>query len=172
MIEPISIKTTQEAATWAFASTAAVAFGWRGGLALIWIASMILDYATGTFSALSNGEWTSTKARQGLFHKGGMLAVVIAAILLDLLIRTIQHTGIVSFPCVYSAVLMPVVMAGYIVTEIGSSIENVSAMGVYIPPILLRAMESVKNTVQSEAEKGEADNDETDQTGLRNSDGD
>ena len=166
MVETISIKTTQEGAAWAFASTAAVAFGWRGGLALIWIASMILDYATGTFSALSNGEWTSAKAREGLFHKGGMLAVVIAAILLDLLIRTIQHTGIVSFPFTYSAVLMPVVMAGYIVTEIGSSIENAAAMGVYIPPILLRAMESVKDTVQSEPKKGEGDSNETDQSEL------
>ena len=115
--------TAYEGMAWAFASTAAAVLGWRGVLALVWIGSMVLDYLTGTAAAARKGEWNSGKAREGLFHKGGMLAVVGAAVLLDLLLRTVQQTGVVSFPFIYKAVLMPVTMAGFAVTEIGVGVK-------------------------------------------------
>ena len=153
MPEMISVKNTGAGAIWALSSTAAVAFGWRGGLALIWVLAMILDYATGTVAAIKKGDWNSHKAREGLFHKGGMIAVICAAVLLDLLLRIVQQTGIVSFPFVYNAVLMPVVMAGYAVTEIGSSIENAAAFGAPIHPWLLHAIELAREAVDAAGAK-------------------
>lgn len=42
--------------------------GWLGWLVVLYAACMMLDCLTGTAQAIKNGEWSSHKARQGLWH--------------------------------------------------------------------------------------------------------
>lgn len=97
--------------------------GWRGILALAWVTAMVLDYLTGSMAARKNNTWESKKAREGIWHKAGMIVVVITAILADgvLLVVCANMPGIgISWP----VVMFPVVMAWYIVTELGSVLET------------------------------------------------
>lgn len=132
--------TPVEGVLWAGLSTASSVLGWRGILTVIWVAAMVIDYFTGTLVALKDGAWSSLKAREGLWHKGGMLFVVIAAVILDILLVTVQQTRLIAFPFVYKSVFMPVVMAGYAITETGSIIENAALLGTPIPAWLRKAI--------------------------------
>ena len=145
--------TPVEGVLWAGLATVSSVLGWRGILALIWLTAMIIDYFTGTLVAVKDGEWSSLKAREGLWHKGGMLFVVLAAVLLDILLMTVQQTGLIAFPFVYNSVCMPVVMAGYSITETGSIIENAALLGAPIPAWLRKV---VKIAGQAAEQAGDA----------------
>ena len=68
----------------AAALTAAAAFlGWKGILMFVWVSVMALDYLSGTLAACREGQWSSAVARQGLWHKGGMILVVTVAAISD-----------------------------------------------------------------------------------------
>ena len=65
---------------------AAIAFltalwGWVGWAVIIWIACIVLDYATGTWAAKSAGDWSSAVARAGLWHKLGEIVAVLVAVI-------------------------------------------------------------------------------------------
>ena len=47
--------------------------GWLGWLVVLYAVCMMLDWVTGTVLAIKNGIWSSHKARQGLWHKGGSI---------------------------------------------------------------------------------------------------
>ncbi len=145
--------TFAESLLWVGLSTASSVLGWRGILALVWVASMAIDYFTGTLVAVKDGEWSSVKAREGLWHKGGMLFVALAAVILDILLRTVQRTGVLTFPFTYESVFMPMVMAGYVITETGSIIENAALLGAPIPAWLRKA---VKIAGQAAEQAGDA----------------
>ena len=74
-------------------------WGWMGWLVLGWILCMALDYITGSAAAAKDGDWSSAKAREGIWHKAGMIVVVIVAALADLLISMVfQHLPGISLP--------------------------------------------------------------------------
>lgn len=99
-------------------------WGWFGWLVLLWFVCMALDYATGTFAAMKRGEWSSAVAREGLWHKGGMILIVLVAALADLAISLILRSGVVVFPFDYSILLTVLVLSWYTLTELGSMLEN------------------------------------------------
>ena len=57
----------------AVAGMYSAAFGVVGCLALVWVACMAVDYISGTAAACKDGEWSSAVAREGIYHKGGMI---------------------------------------------------------------------------------------------------
>ena len=66
--------------------------GWKGIMGIVWVAAMLLDYISGTAAACKSGEWCSATARQGLWHKGGMILVVVVAAIADGVMAVIcQH---------------------------------------------------------------------------------
>lgn len=86
-------------------------FGWMGWLVLLWVCCMGADYVTGTLAAARAGQWSSQKARDGLWHKAGMFFVVLAALVLDGLIRIILgNIPAVTLPFDYSFLLAPLVL--------------------------------------------------------------
>lgn len=99
-------------------------WGWFGWLVLLWFVCMALDYATGTLAAMKRGEWSSDVAREGLWHKGGMILIVLVAALADLAISLILRSGVVKFPFDYSILLTVLVLSWYTLTELGSMLEN------------------------------------------------
>lgn len=55
--------TRWKVALTAFFSALGTILGWKGIMALVWVAVMALDYLTGSAAALKSGRWSSAAAR-------------------------------------------------------------------------------------------------------------
>ena len=121
-------------------------WGWTGWLVVIWLAAMILDYATGSWAALSTGSWDSAVARAGLWHKLGSIVAMLVALLLDVALSAIINYGDLGFdlPFTYKTAFLPLVAIWYIVTELGSIAENAGALGAPMPQFLMRAIAALR----------------------------
>ena len=124
--------------------------GWFGWLAVLFALVMGLDWITGTAVAHRQGQWSSSAAREGLWHKAAEMIAVASALLLDSLIATVMHNlpGI-SLPFQYTVFLAPLVLVWYIVTELGSIVENLGLLGARIPGFLVRAIRVLSSTVDT-----------------------
>lgn len=130
-------------------------WGWFGWLVVVWVLLMGADYATGSAAALKSGSWSSREARDGLWHKAGCIAAVLAAGLLDLVAgQIIANLPGLSLPFSYTVFLCPLVLVWYILTETGSIIENAGEMGAPIPAWLTKAIEALRAKVDETGEGG------------------
>ena len=143
-------------ATIAAAVTAISAFlGWKGVMMLAWVIAMALDYLTGTAAAMKTGEWCSANARQGAWHKCGMIVVVVVSGIADFIMVVICANIPIGLD--WPAVVLPLVLAWYIITELGSILENAVKMGANVPSWLVRMLKASAKVVESagEASSGE-----------------
>lgn len=115
--------TTIKAAVSAAAAALTAFWGWAGWLAAAWFLAMLLDYATGSAAALHAGTWSSRCAREGLWHKAGSVAGVLVAALLDFALRALLGS-VPGLGAHYDVLLCPLVTAWYLLTELGSVVEN------------------------------------------------
>ena len=132
-------------------------WGWFGWLVLLWFVCMALDYATGTLAAMKRGEWSSDVAREGLWHKGGMILIVLVAALADLAISLILRSGVVVFPFDYSILLTVLVLSWYTLTELGSMLENATQLTGKAPAWLARFLKIAADTVNQAGDHVVAD---------------
>lgn len=123
------------------------AFGWLGWLVLAWFGCMVVDYISGSSAAMKAGQWSSAKARGGIWHKAGMIVVVIVAAVADKVLAIVL-ANIPGLPIDYTVLLLPMVLVWYILTELGSILENAAAMGSDVPPFLIRILASAKEKVE------------------------
>ena len=129
-------------------------WGWLGWLVVGWIGCMALDYATGSMAAAKEGEWSSAKAREGIWHKMGMIVVVVVAAGADLLIEIVlTNLPVLALPIQYPGLVCPVVLVWYIVTELGSIVENAVAMGAPVPQWLVKLLAMSKDMVDQAGDK-------------------
>lgn len=144
-----------KAAIAAFFTALAAFLGWKGIMAVVWVVAMLLDYISGTAAACKVGDWCSATARQGLWHKGGMILVVTVAAVADgVLVLICEHLPLgIDWP----AIILPLVLAWYIITELGSILENAVKLGAAVPSWLtkllkasLKAVEAVGDAVDGE----------------------
>lgn len=126
-----TIVTAKTAITAFFAAIGAF-LGWRGIMAVVWVVLMALDWLTGTAAARKNGTWKSSSARDGAWHKIGSVLVVVVALLGDF-IMGIMLSNIPALNMAWPNLLGPLVLAWYIVTELGSILENAVKMGAKVP---------------------------------------
>ena len=139
-------------ATLAAGITAVSAFlGWKGIMALAWIIVMALDYLSGSAAAMKAGQWSSADARQGLWHKCGMILVVLVSGITDgvmaVLLGNIPAMGI-EWP----GALLPLVLAWYILTELGSILENAVKLGAAVPQWLVKFLKQSLSAVDNAGE--------------------
>lgn len=134
----------------AFFTALGAFLGWQGIMAMVWVAAMALDYVTGTAAACYTGQWCSKTAREGLWHKGGMIVVVIVAAIAD---------GIMAVICAnlplameWPGLILPLVLAWYIITELGSILENAVKMGAPVPEWLVKLLKAGLSAVDAAAE--------------------
>ena len=135
-----------------FFTAASLALGWKGLLVLAWAVLMALDYLTGTFAAMKGGAWCSRKAREGAWHKCGAIIVVLVSAIGD---------GILSVVCGnipllnirWPGLLLPLILAWYILTELGSILENAIAMGAQAPTWLTAILKTTLKAVNDLGEK-------------------
>ena len=89
--------------------------GWLGWLVVLYAVCMMLDWVTGTVLAIKNGVWSSHKARQGLWHKGGSIIMIFVSVLTDILLGlTLNHISGLTLPFSYDMLLTPIVLFWYI----------------------------------------------------------
>ena len=129
-------------------------WGWLGWLAVGWVACMVLDYLTGSLAAARAGAWSSGKARDGIWHKCGMVVVVAVAAGTDLLLSLVlANLPLAALPVEYAGLVCPVVLVWYIVTELGSMVENAAAMGAPVPKWLAKLLALGRDAVDGAGDK-------------------
>lgn len=144
------------------AVTAAIAFvtaliGPIGWIVIVWIFAMLLDYLTGSWAALSHGDWDSSVARQGLWHKLGSIVAVLITAMLDISLGVILPQLGIAYDYI---ILTPIVCLWYLLTELGSMIENIDKLGAPVPDFLRNMIKKVKGKVDSIGEDQTADRNE------------
>lgn len=150
-----------KAAIVAVVSAVGAFLGWKGIMLMVWVTLMALDYISGTFAAMKAGEWCSSKAREGAWHKGGAILVVIVAAIADGIMLVICG-NIPVLHINWPGMILPLVLAWYIITELGSILENAIKLGANPPTWLtkilktsLQAVESVGDAAAEEKTKTE-----------------
>ncbi|WP_306488638.1 phage holin family protein [Agathobaculum sp.] len=128
-------------------------WGWFGWLVVLFVGCMIADYLTGSAAAMRNGEWSSQTARAGIWHKAGAIVVVLVAGAADLLIgMIIENIPGITLPFEYTVLICPIVVVWYILTELGSIVENAVELGAPCPPWLARILEITRDAVDTAGE--------------------
>lgn len=128
-------------------------WGWFGWLCVAWIACMAVDYISGTVAAMRDASWSSKVARDGIFHKGGMVLTVFVALLADQLIGLVLgNIPAIPLPWDYSVVIAPMVITWYIITELGSIVENAAKMGAPVPNWFVKFLAAVEDATDTAGE--------------------
>ena len=128
-----------KAAVTALCAAFSAAFGWLGWLVLAWAVCMVIDWISGSAAAASKGEWSSAVARAGIWHKAGMVVVVLVCALTDAVLA-VAVANLPGLDLEVNGVVLPVVLVWYIFTELGSIAENAAAMGAPVPGWLVRIL--------------------------------
>lgn len=124
-------------------------WGWLGWTVIIWLACLLLDYISGSAAARKNGEWSSAIARQGLWHKLGEILAVLVAALCDIALGIIIAQAPVQLPFSYTSFVTPLVLLWYIITELGSILENAAKLGAPLPEWLKKMLKIYKDTIDA-----------------------
>lgn len=120
--------------------------GWQGIMALVWVAAMGLDYLSGSAAACKAGKWSSAEARTGLWHKGGMILVVCVAAISDGVMAVMcDH---VPLQMDWPSLVLPLVLGWYILTELGSILENAVKLGAHVPGWLVKLLQAGKEAME------------------------
>lgn len=162
---------TVKTAIAAFFTAMGAFLGWKGVMLVTWVLVMILDYISGTMAACKDGQWCSATAREGLWHKGAMILVVAVSAIADIIMVIIAEY--VPIGIQWPGILMPMVLAWYIITELGSILENAVKMGANVPGWLVNLLKAsakiVENMGEQKQEGGYFEDDRTD-SGLLSED--
>lgn len=127
---------------------------WMGILAVpvfLLVGCNIIDYATGLCAVkYRNDSISSYKSIRGITKKVCMWLLVVVGAFIDVLIQyAVECAGIgLTVPFVVATV----VAVWLVVNEIISILENMSDIGVNMPPFLLPLMKYIKKQVEDKAE--------------------
>lgn len=141
-----------KAAIAAFFTAVGMLLGWKGIMVLAWVALMALDYITGSFAAMKAGEWCSRKAREGAWHKGGAIVVVIVSAMADGIMLVICG-NLPILEITWPGVILPLILAWYIITELGSILENAIKLGANPPAWLTNILAASLKAVEAAGDK-------------------
>lgn len=133
-------------------------WGWLGWAVLVWVFCFLLDYVSGTFAARKAGEWSSDIAREGVWHKLGEIFAVLVAALCDIALRVVVEGSGLDLGIQLGAIITPVVLLWYILTELGSIAENAEKMGAPVPGWVKRGLKQYRDKIDRDHElPGEED---------------
>lgn len=132
-------------------STMGELLGWKGILMVAWVAAMAMDYLSGTMAACKEGKWSSAVARHGLWHKGGMILVVAVSGMADIVMMILcDHIPVtISWP----GLILPLVLGWYLLTELGSVLENAVRLGANVPQWLVKLLEAGVKALEKTGEQ-------------------
>lgn len=143
---------TAKAAIAAFFAALGTVLGWKGIMAVAWVVLMALDWITGTAAARKNGEWKSSISRDGAWHKAASLIVIAVAFLADFIMGImLPHIPVLNIQ--WPNILAPLVLAWYIVTELGSILENAVKLGAPVPSWIVKIFDATLKMIETVAEE-------------------
>lgn len=125
-------------------------WGWVGWAVWIWIACMAIDYISGSAAAKKDGTWASSVARAGLWHKLGEVFAVLVAALCDIALHVLVNGAGVQIGVELPAMVTPVVLLWYILTELGSIAENAGKLGAPVPKWLQKSLAAYKDKIDED----------------------
>ena len=136
-------------------------WGWLGWAILVFLFCLVLDYVTGSWAARAKGEWSSTVARQGLWHKLGEIVALLVAAMCDIAIKVILQSAAAPLlgSIQYESYMTMIVAIWYIFTELGSIIENAGELGAPIPKWLSKGIAKLKGKVDETVPNEEPEQD-------------
>lgn len=120
------------------------AFGDVGPL-LKWLTVFIVaDFGTGTWAAISHGQWSSKRNFLGIVKKIVMLCIVALAHGLDE----------VFYPLMGFYIFQSITICAYAAGEFGSIIENLEkgGLGGAVPPVLRRLVKTLSERIEAHAD--------------------
>lgn len=138
-------------------ATLTALWGWLGWAVILWVFCVALDYISGTAAARRTGEWSSDVAREGCWHKLGEIFAVLVAALCDLSLNVVVEGASVPLPFEVGPVITPLVLIWYIITELGSIIENAGRLGAPIPTWLQQSLKNYKKKLDADRGVEEAE---------------
>lgn len=147
--------TEIKAAIAAIIATLTALWGWVGWAAWIWIGCMLIDYLSGSAAAKKEGDWASSVARAGLWHKLGEVFAVLVAALCDIALHVIINGAGVQIGIEIPVMVTPVVLLWYIITELGSIAENAGKLGAPIPKWLTKSLAAYKEKIDHDQDDHE-----------------
>ena len=124
--------------------------GWKGIAVLTWLCCILLDYVAGSLAARKENNWSSAIAREGLWHKVGEIFAVLVAALCDIALGVIINGMNIQLGFEINSFITPVVLVWYILTELGSIIENCGKLGAPIPKWFKQYVDRAKNTIDTQ----------------------
>lgn len=138
----------------AFIAVFAALSAWLGVLAIpvfLLVAVNIIDYGTGLGAAkYRNQKISSYKGFRGIAKKVCMWLLVGVGAIIDCLITyAADQTGVTLH---FGYAVASLVAVWLICNEIISILENISDIGVNLPPFLLKIVQNLKSQVESKAE--------------------
>lgn len=128
-------------------ATLTALWGWTGWAVVVWASCMVIDYISGSAAARAAGEWSSSIARAGLWHKLGEIFAVLVAALCDIALGVIVSGTGINLPVDVGPLLTPVVLLWYIITELGSIVENAGKLGAPVPAWLKKSLKDYKSRI-------------------------
>ena len=145
------------------AATVVTSFlGWVGVAVILFLTAMVLDYITGSWAAKAHGEWSSKKAREGLWHKLGEIVALCVAALTDIAVSVILSTAaapLLSGDYRYKGYVTLIVSCWYIFTELGSILENAAKLGAPIPKWIIEGVGKLRKKIDKQQEEKTAPDD-------------
>lgn len=128
-------------------------WGWTGWAIFLWLAAIIMDYIAGSLAAKKEQNWSSAVAREGLWHKLGEIFAVMVAALCDIALTVIMKGTGIEIPIDVGPLITPVVLLWYILTEIGSIIENCGKLGAPVPAWFKQSVDKAKQKIDESKEE-------------------
>lgn len=124
---------------------------------LLMVACNIIDYITGIMaSAYRDEPLSSYKGMKGIIKKVSMWLLVVIGAIVDKLIEYASTT--VGIDIHFTFLIASVVAIWIVCNEILSILENISDIGVKLPPFLKPIVEKLKNGVEDKAGVKDGDN--------------
>lgn len=125
-------------------------YRWAGQLLELYFIAIALDFITGTLYALKEHKWKSSVAREGIWKKVGSIMTIAASALTDHMLQLlIDHVPSSILPFNVAPFFCPLVLIWYIVTELGSILENVGKTNTPMPTLLKQVLHDITDTISS-----------------------
>lgn len=120
------------------------------GPLIVLLIVMLIDYATGMAQAWASATLSSRTGILGIIKKIGYLVAVAVAVVVDYIIQLAASGAGLQVPTIYAFGLL--VTIWLILNELISILENLSEIGVPLPKFLMRIVEKLKKSTETQGD--------------------
>ena len=134
---------------WITAAAAGGVSAWFGQivpLIVLVLCAVALDYCTGIAASAKEGELSSSRGAKGIYKKVGLFGLLMTGFFLDYAIPVFAGRGL-DIPTLPFGLI---VAAWIVLNECLSVLENLTRLGVKLPPVLGRMLRTTRDKLDKE----------------------